>query len=104
MREVGINNWKISPLFEKTCGKDEIRKFEKKWVEILDADLNTNLPVNKSNEQKLKNVRTRRSRDRNLEEKKYFCEVCEKAFQSNWNLNQHKDSLTHQFTFLNSLD
>ena len=40
----------------------------------------------------------------NIDTKKYYCDVCDKPFHSNWKLNQHKDSLKHQFTFLNSLD
>ena len=101
MKQVGLENWKIVPLFEKTCKKDEILKVEKKWIEILDADLNKKSPL----------IDDRRERDRvaiiykrNIAEKKYYCEVCEKAFQTNWFLNQHKDSLIHNYAFLNSLD
>ena len=104
MIEVGPENWKITPLFEKTCGKDEIRKFQKKWVEVLDADLNTYLPINESDKQKKINICTSRIRERNVIEKKYFCGVCERAFQSNRDLTRHRDTLKHQFAFLNSLD
>ena len=92
----------MTALFEKQCGKDEIRKCENKWVEILDANLNTISPFLENNEKN--NERVVRTQKRNVDEKKYFCSFCEKAFQSNWHLNQHQDTLKHQFTYLNSLD
>ena len=102
MTEVGLEEWKITPLFQNTCAKDEIRKFEKNWLEILDADLNTITPFSKYN------VKNREIasiiKKRNVDEKKYFCDVCEKAFQSNWHLNQHKDSLKHQYAYLDTID
>ena len=101
MTEVGLENWKIVPLFEKTYSIDEIRKAEKKWADILEADLNTNSQLSKNVRNR---IRTAELYERNITEKKYYCDVCEKAFQGNWFLNQHRDSLKHQFTFLNSLD
>ena len=80
-----------------TCGQEEIRQCEKKWIGILDADLNMISPIQDDERDKYQN-------DKYLEEKKYYCEVCKKPFQCNWSLNRHFDSLKHQFTFLNSLD
>ena len=104
MREVGVENWTITALFQKTCTKDEIRRYEGRWVDILEADLNTFLPINESDHQKSTNAKHRRHRMRNVVEKKYFCEVCEKAFQEKWSLTQHENSLKHQYAYLNSLD
>ena len=102
MRQVGLEKWGITPLFEKTCKKDEIRKLEKKWVEFLDADLNMISPFLDDNVLERKRVAI--IQKRNVNEKKYFCEFCEKAFQSNYLLTRHKDSLKHQYAYLNSLD
>ena len=44
MRQVGLENWKIVPIFVKTCSKEEILKVEKKFIQVLDANLNTNSP------------------------------------------------------------
>ena len=44
MNEVGLKNWKIVPLLTLECTKEEIRFFERKWCELLEADLNTNSP------------------------------------------------------------
>ena len=73
MTEVGSEKWKIVPLFEKTCGKNEIRSFEKKWVETLDANLNS--PFSKNGRQHCEEVK--RYQRRNIIDKKYFCNVCE---------------------------
>ena len=101
MRQVGLDGWKISPLYEKTCTKDEIRKVEKKWIEILDADLNKNSPFSDDSRERERQMRLQ---NRYVDEKRFFCEVCEKAFQSGRKLSRHKDSLKYQFTSLNSLD
>ena len=47
MCEVGITNWQILPLLSRTCSKKEIYKVEKKWVRVLNADLNTYSPIRK---------------------------------------------------------
>ena len=101
LAEVGSDNWVIKLLFVNTCSKKEIRQFEKKWIRILDADLNMISPILDDERYKHQMIKLRK---RNLEEKKYYCEVCEKPFQCNWSLNRHFDTLKHQFTYLNSLD
>ena len=45
MREIGVNNWQVVPLLTFTCGKNTIREFEGKWVEVLNTDLNTYSPL-----------------------------------------------------------
>ena len=101
LREVGPDNWCIKPLLVHTCSKKDIRHFENKWIEILNADLNEKSPIQDDQTEK---HRISKIRKRNIDEKKYYCDVCEKAFQSNSNLNQHRDSLKHQYAYLNSLD
>ena len=44
MIEVGLENWMIVPLLTLDCTKEEIRSFERKWCELLEADLNTYSP------------------------------------------------------------
>ena len=45
MREIGLDNWEVLPLLARVCGIKEIREVERKWVEILKAGLNSNLPI-----------------------------------------------------------
>ena len=45
MSKVGLNNWKIVPLLAMECTRDEIRKFERRWCEVLEADLNSYSPI-----------------------------------------------------------
>ena len=101
MIEVGPENWKKTALFEKTCGKNEIRKYEKKYYEVLQPDLNTYSPVcvNVKQSENAKAIFFK-----NLEQKKFFCNTCQMCFLYKGNLNQHKDSLKHQYAYLNSLD
>ena len=50
MNEVGLENWMIVPLLTLDCTKEEIRSFERKWFELLEADLNTNSPFTSKEE------------------------------------------------------
>ena len=72
MKEVGLDEWCIRPLFTLTCNQDTIREFELMWKTKLRADLNTLSPVNKDNEvsDDQKNYRKK-----NLEQKRYFCDT-----------------------------
>ena len=42
--EIGVNNCEITPLLSRICEKDIIRKVEKKWCDLLNADLNSYSP------------------------------------------------------------
>ena len=92
MRKVGLDNWIIRPIFERKCGKEEIRQCEKNWIELLQADLNTISPIQDDKRERDRMVKFYK---RNLAEKKCYCNVCDKAFPCNWSLNQHKNSLKH---------
>ena len=55
MREVRLENWIMRQLLslESTmCTRNDIRKFEKMWCEILNADLNTNSPITTAEEKR----------------------------------------------------
>ena len=41
MLEVGLENWEIVPLLTLECTQDEIHAFERKWADLLEADLNS---------------------------------------------------------------
>ena len=97
--QVGIENWKITPIFEKTCSKDEVLKLEKDWVKVLNANPNSYSPY-----ANVRNTSTLKTQKRNVDKKKYFCNFCEKAFQSPSRLKQHFSSLKHQYAYFNSLD
>ena len=45
MNEVGLDNWRISPLLSRMCDIKTIREEEKEWVRALKAGLNTYSPV-----------------------------------------------------------
>ena len=45
MREVGLESWVIRPLLSLECSRDEIRVFERTWLNILRSDLNSNDPI-----------------------------------------------------------
>ena len=45
MNDVGLGNWEILPLVSRGCNIKTIREVERKWIKILDADLNTYSPV-----------------------------------------------------------
>ena len=73
MNEVGVENWKIVPLLTLDCTKEEIRSFERKWCELLEADLNTNSPIT-SKEKILEKRRVRYgvNREKNLKKAKAY--------------------------------
>ena len=80
MRTVGIQRWKIRPLLTFACDQKTIREFEKTWVTALNADLNTHSPLDEnSNVNKIK-VREEHHR-KSVESKRYYCDVCDKAFR-----------------------
>ena len=102
MQEVGIYNWEIITLSEYICNEEEIRGYEKSWIELLNSDLNKNLPIRENNEKNRE--RARKHYFKSLEEKRYHCDVCEKAFGCSENLKRHFNTLKHSYAYLNSLD
>ena len=52
MLEVGLENWEIVPLLTLECTRDEIRAFEQEWADLLEADLNSNLPMTTAEEKR----------------------------------------------------
>ena len=85
MREVGHNNWNIKPLFLHTCSENEIRQYEKKFGELLEADLNTYSPVS---EDVKRSANAQERFLKNLEQKRFFCNACQINFLHKGNLNQ----------------
>ena len=78
MQEVGIYNWKITLLETiPLCDKREIFILEKKYIEKLKPDLNKNFPVKENNEKDRE--RAKKHYLKSLEEKRYYCNTCEKS-------------------------
>ena len=112
MNEVGLENWKIVPLLTLECIRNEILTFERKWLEVLAADLNSYLPVITYEETRQKKAEYRaknrevilrkqaeyRAKNREVLLLKKGSLGCDRE------LKRHNNSLKHQFTFLNSLD
>ena len=101
MFQVGVENWMIRPLLTLECSKEVIREFELVWINILKCDLNMISPIQDDKNEK---DRVLRIEEKNVDEKKYFCNVCEKAFRSNWKLKRHKSTFKHSNKFFNTPD
>ena len=103
MQEVGVYNWEITLLETSSlCEKREIFILEKKCIEKLKPDLNMRFPIRENNEKSRE--RARNYILKNLEEKRYHCNVCEKTFEHVGNLKRHFNSLKHSYAYMNSLD
>ena len=94
MREVGIYNWRILPLVVCPCDQDEIQTLERQWVEILNADLNVILPFKENNERNRE--RAKNHYYDSIESKRYFCNVCDKAFGKLCHLKTHFKTEKHK--------
>ena len=106
MAEVGLKNWEIIPLLSRTCNRNTICEVERKWIGILNSDLNTLSPIDTEN--KWKHIgKEKMERERyygHIQYKTYYCNVCNKAFGKIFALKRHFESLKHQYTYLNSPD
>ena len=106
MVEVGIYNWKIVPLLVHICDQKAIRDFEKSWIGILNPDLNTYSPINttnKWNNGKGKEIKRKHHYD-SIENKRYYCDICDKAFGYSTGLRSHLKTLKHSYAYMNSVD
>ena len=75
MREVGFGKWKIVPLLTLGCTEEEIRTFERKWCEILEADLNMKSPITSKEEARGKSKAWyAANREKSLKKKKEYRE------------------------------
>ena len=93
MKETGIHNWEIRALLTCECNEKEICGYEKSWIQSLKPDLNKNSPVKENNERNRE--RAREHHFKSLREKRYCCDICEKAFGCSENLKRHLNSLKH---------
>ena len=102
MKETGIHNWEIMALLTCECNEKEICGYEKSWIESLKPDLNKNFPIKENNERNREIAREHYSKS--LREKRYRCDICEKAFGCCGNLKRHLNSLRHSHACMNSVD
>ena len=103
MFEMGIDNWKILPLLVHICDRKTIQEFERNWIELLSPDLNTYSPLDEN--PNVNNIEASKRHYRNsIENKTYYCNVCDKAFGKIYALKRHFNSLKHQYAYLNSVD
>ena len=100
MLQIGPENWTIRPLLTLDCSNKVICELKGMWINILKCDLNTKFPTlnDKKAEKQAKFSR------RTVEEKRYYCNICGKAFDCNSKLKRHKSTLIHSNKFFNSLD
>lgn len=101
MREVGIERWKIVPLLTFACNRETICEFEFQWVKALNADLNTLSPVDEDLFKRKYRVKYYK---KNIQTKRYYCELCDVACMHNRDLKKHFDSLKHSYAWLNAVD
>ena len=122
MNDIGLGDWEVLPLLSRTCDIETICEVERKWIRILGADLNSNLPVReeetrkeyevayyeknketlsqkqaayRENNRDLVRQRALNSQMKNIENKKYYCDVCNIACRDNYALKKHLDSYKH---------
>ena len=104
MVEVGPKNWEVIPILSRICNRDTICKLEKKWIGILQTDLNSISPLtNRKNKEIIK----QKQADyyyKNIQDKIHHCTVCNKSFGCNYFLQEHFESLNHSYAYLNSLE
>ena len=86
MREVGIGNWEIVPLLTFTCDRETIFKFEREWIKVLGANLNTVSPID---EDLVKREYHASYFKKNKETKQYYCSICDVAFMHNYDLKKN---------------
>ena len=116
MRTVGIYNWEIIPLLQRTCDKKTIRELESKWYKIMNADLNTISPVfdfdnkkkynanyHKENKERISQQKVN-YRKKNKQDKIHHCEVCDISFGYNKDLQRHLKSRGHFRKYIYSVD
>ena len=103
MCKIGLYNWQIIPLLTFACDKKTIREFEKSWVEVLNTDLNTYSPLSDSYMKRYRQA-DRELYHSNIQNKAYYCDICDKAFGYRFNLRKHFNTLKHQYAYLNSVD
>ena len=128
MGEVGLQNWKIIPLLTFACNKKTIFEFEKQWIDLIGADLNTISPITDRRGYKAEyhqnnrdDILKRRAeyrmvnrdmllkkdkeyRENNVQNKVHHCGVCDKSFGYRKDLNKHFGSLKHSYAYMNSVD
>ena len=112
MGEVGVQNWKIISLLTFACDINTIREFEKCWVQVLNADLNTYSPIREeetikecyTNYRKNNKEAIREYFRNNKKSKWYYCRICDITCECKRGLTRHIGTLKHQYTYINSLD
>lgn len=127
MCEVEVRNWTIVPLLTFACDINTIREFEKAWIAALNTDLNIRSPITSKAERKEqlaayyednKEMIQQKHADyyqdnkeiwvdyykANIQNKRFYCNVCDMSFRGNRDLKRHLDTLKHSYAWLNSLD
>ena len=81
-----FNNFIFEILFEINCSKLELLKLEKKFIEILKPELNSNSPYLTKEESKEKS--------NNYKKEKKYCDICNCTI-SNRHFSRHTKSKKH---------
>ena len=106
IKEVGVDNWGILPLLIHVCNQEEIREFERCWIALLSPDLNTYSPLDTNNKWDhigLKELKRKHYYD-SIKSKRYYCDICDKAFGNITNLERHLKTLKHSYAYMDSVD
>ena len=103
MKGISVYSWKILPLVICVCDKKEIRTLERNWAELLKPDLNTFSPIDNKVTDAKKELDKKRYLE-SIESKRYYCEICDKAFGYLGNLKKHLKSSKHFYTYIYSVD
>ena len=101
MVETGPENWTIEPLLTFSCDKKTIFDFEREYINVVNTNLNVLSPVREGNEKNRESARKHYLNS--LKTKRYYCNVCNKAFGCGVDLKKHLKSLKHSYTYMNSM-
>ena len=128
MNDVGLMNWKMVPLLTFACDKKTIFEFEKQWIDLMGASLNTFSPITDRKEYKAEYHKNNRGailkrqaeywvvnkdmllkkgkeyRENNVENRLHHCDVCDKSFGYRKDLDRHYKTLAHSNAYMNSID
>ena len=98
----GYDNWYMVTLDCVDCEDDELLEYEQHYIDIhggIDSLLNSiNAVENKEQRRNTHVISNKNLRERNIETKRFYCECCDHAFQSNSDLNKHLSRNKHKQT------
>ena len=104
MRDVGLDKWGMVPLLTLACDRKTILGFEKEWCQVLNTDLNTNLPIGIDIDKRRGTKRKYHEDNKEVINKRVLCDICKTTFTRTNIYNHEKKSPKHQYALLDQVD